>query len=84
MEVLADRSLIWLSLERQIQGQMLVANHWTERRVPDRGVGEGTEEAEGVCSPMEGATVSTGQISWSSWGLNHQSKNIHGGTRGAG
>ena len=26
------------------------------------GVGEGTERAEGVCSPMEGATVSTGQI----------------------
>ena len=27
----------------------------------DEGVGEGTEGAEVVCSPMEGATVSTGQ-----------------------
>ena len=34
---------------------MLLANHWTEHRVPDRGVGIGTERAEGVCSPMEGA-----------------------------
>lgn len=40
---------------------MLSANHWTECVVPDGGVGEGTEGAEGVCSPMEGATVSTGQ-----------------------
>jgi hypothetical protein len=29
--------------------------------VPDGGVEEGTEGPEGVCSPMEGATVSTGQ-----------------------
>ena len=29
--------------------------------VPDGEDGEGTEGAEGVCSPMEGATVSTGQ-----------------------
>jgi hypothetical protein len=29
-------------------------------RVPDGVAGEGTEGAEGVCSPMEGATVSTG------------------------
>ena len=28
--------------------------------VPDRGDGVGTEGAEGVCSHMEGATVSTG------------------------
>jgi hypothetical protein len=40
---------------------MLTANHWTELRVPGRGVGEGTEGGEGVCIPMEGATVSTGQ-----------------------
>ena len=51
---------------------MLTANHWTEHRVPDGGVGEGTEGAEGVCSPMEGATVSTGQTPWSSWGLDYQ------------
>jgi hypothetical protein len=29
--------------------------------VLDGGVGEGTEGAEGVCSTLEGATVSTGQ-----------------------
>ena len=39
----------------------LVANQWTECRVLDGGVGEGTEGAEWICSPMEGATVSTGQ-----------------------
>ena len=43
-----------------------------------------TEGAEGVCSPMEGATVSTGQIPWSSQGLDHQPKNTHGVTHGAG
>jgi hypothetical protein len=31
-------------------------------RVPDGGIGEGTEGAEGGCSPTEGATVSVGQI----------------------
>ena len=40
---------------------MLTSNHWIELRVPDGEVGEGTEAAEGHCSPMEGATVSTGQ-----------------------
>ena len=40
---------------------MLTANHWTELRVPDGAVGEETEGAEVVCSPMEGATMSTGQ-----------------------
>jgi hypothetical protein len=34
---------------------MLAANHWTERGVPDGGVGEGTEGAEGVCRPMAGS-----------------------------
>jgi hypothetical protein len=33
---------------------------------------------------MEGATVSTGQISQSSWGLDQQPKNTHGVTCGAG
>jgi hypothetical protein len=31
----------------------------------------------GVCSPIPGATVSTGQTPWSSWGLDHQLKSIH-------
>jgi hypothetical protein len=42
--VLADRS--------HIKKQMLTANHWTEHRVPDGEVEEGTEGAEGVCSPI--------------------------------
>jgi hypothetical protein len=37
-----------------MQRRMLAANHWTEHGVPDRGVGEGTEGAEEVCSPMRG------------------------------
>jgi hypothetical protein len=61
---------------------MLAANHWTEYRVPDGGIGEGTDKTEGVCSPMEGATVSTGQIPWSSWGQDHQPKSTHGGIHG--
>jgi hypothetical protein len=40
---------------------MLIANHWTESSVPDGGVGEVTKGAEGVCSPMWGSTVPTGQ-----------------------
>jgi hypothetical protein len=39
---------------------MLVANHWTECRVPDGGVGEGNEGAEWVCSSMERVTVVKG------------------------
>jgi hypothetical protein len=50
--------------------------------VPDGEVGEGTEGAEGVCSPKEGATMLTGP--WSSQGLDHQPKNTHGGTHGTG
>ena len=31
---------------------MLAANHWTEHEVPDGGVGEGTEDGEGICSKV--------------------------------
>ena len=31
--------------------------------IPDGGFGEGTKGAEGSCSPMKGATVSTDQTS---------------------
>ena len=50
----------------------------------DGGVGEGNEGAEGLCSPMKGATVLTGQIPWISKGLDHQRKNTHGGANGTG
>jgi hypothetical protein len=52
--------------------------------VLDGGVGEGTEGAQGACSPMEGATVSIGQTPWSSWVLDHQPKSIHGAIHGTG
>jgi hypothetical protein len=41
---------------------MLIAKLWTECRVLEGGLGEGIEGTEGVCSLMEGATVSTDQI----------------------
>jgi hypothetical protein len=52
--------------------------------VPNRGIGEGPEGAEKGSSPMEGATVSTGQTPQSSWGLNYQPKRTHGVTHNAG
>ena len=63
--------LIWLSPERLCQSLTNIEEEtrsqpWTKLGGPDRGVGEGTGGAEGVCSPMEGATVSTGQTPWSS------------------
>jgi hypothetical protein len=52
-KVLADGSLIWLSPERQIQRWMFTANHWTESGLPNGGVREGTERAEGVADLWE-------------------------------
>jgi hypothetical protein len=52
--------------------------------VPGEGDGEGTEGAEGVYSPIEGATVSTGKTPRSSRGRDHQPKNTHGVTDGTG
>jgi hypothetical protein len=52
-------------------------NHWTEHRVPDGGVGEWTEGAEGGCN----------RVNWperqSSQGLAWQPKSAHGGTHGS-
>jgi hypothetical protein len=42
---------------------MLEANHWTEWGISDGGVGEGSEGAEKVCSPMGEATVPIGHVS---------------------
>jgi hypothetical protein len=52
-------------------------------RVPDGGVGEGTEGAEGVCSPMEGATVSIPQILGASWDWT-TNQSTHEGSHGSG
>jgi hypothetical protein len=65
------------------RGRSSQTNHWTELGVPDGRVGEGTEGADGVCSPVGGATVSTNQTPTSSQRLDHQPKNTHGGTYGS-
>jgi hypothetical protein len=54
----AERSLTWLSPERSFQNltnteKELTINHWTECRVPNRGVRERTEGIEGVSNPQE-------------------------------
>jgi hypothetical protein len=56
---------------------MLEANHWTELRVPSRGVREGTEEVEGVCNPIGRTTISTNQNPQNSQGLSHVYKGVH-------
>jgi hypothetical protein len=62
---------------------MLAANHWTEHGVPNGGVRERTEVAEGVCSPIGGTTISTNQTLLSSQALNHKPKSTHGRTHGS-
>jgi hypothetical protein len=47
---------------------------------PHGGVRERTEGAEGVCNPIGRTTISTNQ---SSKVVNHQQRNIHGGTHGS-
>jgi hypothetical protein len=68
----------------QIQRQMLPANHWAKHGVPNGGVRERSEGAEGVCNPIGRTAISTNQTSQSSQGLNHQPKNnMEGGTHGS-
>jgi hypothetical protein len=45
----------------QIQSQILTANHCSECRVPNGRVRERKEGAEGVCNPIDKATISTNQ-----------------------
>jgi hypothetical protein len=40
---------------------MLTVNHWTEHRVPNRGVRERTEEVEGDCNPIGRVSIPTNQ-----------------------
>jgi hypothetical protein len=63
--------------------QMLIANHWTEYEVPNGGVRERTEGAEGVCNPIGRTAISINQTLQSSQGLNHQPKSTHGGIHGS-
>ena len=55
LDVLGDRSLIWLSPERLCQSltntEMFTANHSIELGVSYGGVGEGTEGAEMFAGP---------------------------------
>jgi hypothetical protein len=80
---LDDRSLIQLSPDNsarawQIQRLMLAVNHWTEHRVPNGGVTERTEEAEGVCNPIGRTTISTKETPPNFQDLNHQPNSTHG------
>ena len=54
----------------QIQRQMLEANHWTERRVPNGGVGGWTGGVE-VAVPMRKMKMSANQTSQGSQRLSH-------------
>jgi hypothetical protein len=67
----------------QIHRQMIAANHWTEHELPNGGLGERTKWAEGVCSPIEGTTISIDQTLQSFQGLNHQLRSTHGGNHGS-
>jgi hypothetical protein len=62
---------------------MLSVNHWTEHRVPNGGVRERTEGAEGVYNPIGRTTISANQTPQSSQGLNHQPKITHGDSYGS-
>jgi len=63
----------------QIQRRMLAANHWTENRVPNGGIRERIEGAEGACNLIR-TTIPTNQ---SSQGLNPYLKTTHGQTHGS-
>jgi hypothetical protein len=52
-----------IMLLKQIQMWMLTANHWTEHRVPNAGVREKTEGAEGVCIPIGKTAIQTTKAS---------------------
>jgi hypothetical protein len=62
---------------------MFTVIRWTEHRVPNEGVRESTQGAEGVCSPIGGTIIGTNQYPQSSLGLNQQSKKTHGRTHGS-
>jgi hypothetical protein len=53
---------------------MLTVNHWTESRVPNGGIRERIEGAEGVCNPIERTTISIKQIPQSSQGTKPPTK----------
>jgi hypothetical protein len=55
---------------------MLATKYWIEHGVPNGGVRERTEGAEGVCSPIGGTIILTNQTPppLSSQGLNHHPK----------
>jgi hypothetical protein len=67
----------------QIQRWMLLANQWTEHRVPNGGARERTQRVGGVCSSIGGTTIRTNQYPQRSLGLTHQPKKTHGGTHGS-
>ena len=78
-----DRAVSWEDLsEPDIHrgGCSQPTNEWTDHRVPNGGVRERIEEAEGVYNPIGRTTISTKQCSQA---LNHQTPSTHGGTHGS-
>jgi hypothetical protein len=57
---------------------MLLANHWTEHRVPNGRVRERMRGAEGVCNPIGKTTISTTRTPQSSQGLTNQGVHMKG------
>jgi len=43
------------------KGRCSQLNHWTENEVPNGGVRERTEGAEGICNSIRRTTISTNQ-----------------------
>jgi hypothetical protein len=62
---------------------MLESNHWTKHEVPNGGIRERTEGAEGVYYPIGKTTMSTNQTLQRSQGLNQQPKGTCGATHGS-
>jgi hypothetical protein len=63
-----------------IQMQMLAANHWADRGVPNGRVRARTEGAEWVCNPIERTKNQPTSCTRTLWGLNHKQRELMGGT----
>jgi len=76
-----DTTVSWEAARAwQIQRQMLAANHWTEHGVPNGGIRERIEGAEGVCNPIGRTKISTNQTPSPTelQGTRPQTKELHG------
>jgi hypothetical protein len=60
---------------------MLTANHWTDSEVPNGGVEEGTEGAEGVCIPIGEQQCQPARLSVGPWYWNNNQRVLMEGPR---